>query len=519
MKERVRLFAFGLAAVLLAGCGPEDVPSAIEAPGLAPEVRPDTPNSGLQFTFAPDDVVETFGSSKGAFLVHFTRKGPNAVPAGDADGSGVPDFVEEVAAVYDEVLAYYRDVLGFRAPLDDEGLPDNGGDGRFDVYLVDFAGIGDGKLEADTCEGAGGDQCVAYMVQENDYLGYNYPSTLVANRILGSHEFFHAIQAAYDSSQGSVFGEGTAVWATESFDPSLKDFENFIDGYLDNADRSLDVPLPGPVDPFSYGSALFFQFLEERHGEGTVRTLVERTENGVKGVPDPVWFEQLDPTLQAVAGTSFAEAFVEFATWNLFTGKHADPARSYAGGAGYPPVGMEHVAAPYTYRLRAFYSASQYYEVAPEGRAQMTAALVTPPDAPGDLEDLTLLVAVERGGVYDPLVRIDDIAAGVDAVDTASADRMVVVVVNTAQGGSSRRPTLCIGSPEEVAACKAEIVPPTGGEGGSEPGGYLEPHMGCGGCALAPAPAESAFGALGAALVLAYRRRARRAPTSPRAKT
>src|SRR4051812_41065572 len=132
------------ALVLGAGCGAEDpVPSTLQVPGAFPEVRPDTPGNVLQFNFDPAEVVETASSPSGKILVHFTRNGPNAVPAKDSDMSGLPDFVEEVANVYDEVLAYYESI-GFRAPQTDESLPDNGGDGKFDVYLVDFAGIGDG---------------------------------------------------------------------------------------------------------------------------------------------------------------------------------------------------------------------------------------------------------------------------------------------------------------------------------------------------------------------------------------
>lgn len=515
----------------LAACGPEGAaPGAFEwdAPSYAPLDRPDTPGNGLQFNFEPGDVVETFGSAGGKFLVHFTLAGPNAVPAADADGSGVPDFVEQVASVYDEVLGHYE-ALGFRPPRSDEGMPDNGGDGRFDVYLVDFAGIGDGVYQTDTCGPEKPSQCTGYMVQENDYKGYGYPSTLVANRILGSHELFHAVQAAYDHDQGSIFNEGTAVWATESFDPTLPDFEAFIDGYLDNADRSLDVPLPGPVDPFSYGSAIFFQFLEERHGDGTVRTLLEKTEDGAGGVADPNWFDELDPTL-AAAGASFPEAFVEFATWNLFTAQSADPTRGYANGAKYPPVEMASVAAPYTDVLRVFYASSQYYRVGAGGRGQMTAALVTPEDAADQVDDLALLVTTRTGTTVGPVVRVPDVRAGADPVDTSSADDFVVVVVNSAQSGNSRKPTLCIGSPDEVEACKAAVQNPgsgsgggggSGGEGGSGNGGggggEVDPG-GCG-CALSPAPAGPGLAALGALGLLGHRRarrrKARPASTTP----
>ncbi|XYI04092.1 MXAN_6640 family putative metalloprotease [Sorangium sp. So ce1128] len=205
--------------------------------------------AGLQFRFDPDDVAETFASASGSFLVHFAREGRSAVPGEDADATGVPDSVEEVAAIYDEVIVHYRDVLGFRPPRSDEDLPDNGGDGRFDVYLGDFAGVGDGVFRVDACDPDDEGRCAGFMTQENDYAGYDYPSTRTANRILGSHELFHAVQAAYDHGQDTPMMEGTAVWATESFDPSLQDFEGFVGGYLSNTDRSLDVPMVGPVDP------------------------------------------------------------------------------------------------------------------------------------------------------------------------------------------------------------------------------------------------------------------------------
>jgi MYXO-CTERM domain-containing protein len=451
-----------LAAATLCACGP-DPAGVVLGPGHASLVRPDTPGNGLMFAFDAGDVVETSGSTGSQFLVHYTRQGPNAVPDADADASGVPDFVEQVGEVYDEVLAHYV-ALGFEQPLSDEAIADNGGDGRFDVYLVDFAGVGDGHYTNDACMDQ---RCAGYMVQENDYAGYGYPSTLVANRILGSHEFFHAVQAAYDIEQGSIFAEGTAVWATESFDPSLDDFEYFLDGYLKNCDRSLDVPLPGPVDPFSYGSAIWFQFLEERIGVGTVLDLCQRTVNGGSGGEDPDWYEQLDPALES-AGTSFADAFLEFATYNLMTGKYADPARSYANGSNYPLVKIEDVALPYAdEELRVFHSSTQYYEAPPAGRGAVTAALVAPAEDPTATQGVTLLLASRTTSDFGPILIVADATAGVETVDAAGADAVVVAVVNGARTGDSKKPALCFGAPDEVSACVASFGGGTGGAGGA----------------------------------------------------
>lgn len=510
----------GLSALLLplslVACGAEGPPPApLEGPSFETLERPDTPGNNLQFNFEPGDVVEAFPSPSGKFLIHFTRNGTNAVPAADADVSGTPDFVEQVADVYDEVITHYEG-MGFRAPKSDEAIADNGGDGKFDVYLVDFAGIGDGTFRVDECDVAKPDVCTGYMVQENDYAGYGYPSTLVANRILGSHELFHGIQAAYDHGQGSVFAEGTAVWATESFDPSLKDFEYFLDGYLDNADRSLDVPLPGPVDPFSYGSAIFFRFLEERYGDGTVRTLMEHTEDGSFGKANPVWIEEIDPVLQGIAKTSFADAFVEFATWNLFTGAHADPARGYASGAGYPPLKMRPAVAPYTELMRVFYASAQYFRTDPLGRKEMTTAIVAPEGSESQLDGLAVLQLVEVNGQWGPVLRLFQPSDGTQAIDTTNASAYVAIVVNTAISGNSKRPTLCIGSPEEVAACKTTVVSPGSGAGGAGGagvgGGDPAPpgeEGGCG-CSLSPTSPNPGIFALLALGSLGYRRARRR---------
>jgi len=512
--RRLRRLGGAVAALALgaAGCGADGAPGApalffegagpgIPAPVLGTLTRPDTPGNNLQFNFEPGDVVEFHESASGSFRVHFTREGPNAVPDADTDASGVPDFVEQVAGVYDEVLAFYTGELGFRAPVSDEALPDNGGDGRFDVYLVDFAGVGDGVFQVDGCSDDNPSICAGYMVQENDYAGYGYPSKLTANRILGSHELFHAVQAAYDRDQGSVFGEGTAVWATEQFDGTLADFEGLIDGYLNNPDHSLDLALPGPVDRFSYGAALYFQFLEERHGGGTVRALWERCEDGASGEADPVWFTQIEPLLAEQAQTSFAESFVEFATWNLFTGSTADVERSYAGGAGYPSVAVEEVPPPYSDRLRVFYASAQYYRVRPEGRAAMTAALVPPPDAPDASDGLTLLLVALQGGGYGPVTQVADVTAGAELLETSSAMALVAVVVNGRQEGDSRRPTLCIGDADEVAACAAEVNGGTGGGGGGGGAGGgssgADPEEQAEGCGCRVAGAGGAGGAGG----------------------
>ncbi|MSP61627.1 MAG: hypothetical protein EXR72_15095 [Myxococcales bacterium] len=425
--------------------------ATVAAPARA--MRPDKPGTSEMFRYAPGDKVEAWPTKGGNFSIHFTRVGAHAVPLDDLDKSGVPDHVEQTGALYEEVLASYRK-LGFRAPVSDAKVATgNGGDARFDVYLLDFAGKADGAFRPEDCDPE--DVCTGFIVQENDFAGYAYPSVTIGNRILASHEFFHAVQAAYDSQEGSILGEGTAVWATEKFDPTLSDFEGFLAGYLTRPDRSLDKPLPGPVDPFSYGSAIFFQFLDERFGAKVIRELIEITENGRHGheAGNPGWFPDLDALLQLSYGTSFAEAFFEFARWNLYTGKRASAAKSYDRGAGYSYVRLDSEKMPLALpSLRVFPAATSYFKIAPGGRTMVTAALL-----PGPSTGMRLALTTRRGdAIADPVLAGADLTATVDAT---GADEVIVVIVNSAQVGESERPAVCVGDGAEVAACRAKLAP------------------------------------------------------------
>lgn len=446
--------------------------------------RPDTPDAELLFTFEPGELVETF--SAGPITAHFTRAGSNAVPNTDADDNGVPDFVEEVASQYVEALAFYESE-GFAAPLADSA----GGDAGLDVYLLDLFGSADGSYQRDDCDTSG---CRGYMVHENDFVGYGYPSLRVANRIVASHELFHAIQAAYAPTLGSVFSEGTATWATERFDGSLRDFDSAIGGYLADPERPLDSDVAGAVlDRFAYGSALFFRFLEERFGAHVVHSLVE-AHGG-----DASFLVPLESVL-AAEGTSFAEAWVEHVRWNLWAGSDGD-GDGYAEGPSYPRVTPREVSLPLVEeRPRHFHAAARYYRVDAGSRETIVAEL------PGELEGLVLFAGLEREGEQRT---VDAVEGRLELVDAAGAT-VWLVVVNPALEGPSARASICAGDAAEVATCRDALSPPELVDAGvpadasvptDDPSG--------GGCGAAGGPPSGAWFAIGWGLV-ATRRRARR---------
>jgi MYXO-CTERM domain-containing protein len=468
--------------------------------GVAGARPTDVAGADLYKYAASDTVVSTTTTH---FKIWYTTTGTNAIPSTtDADSNGVPDYVDQVGALYESVLSFYLG-RGFLQPLSDAAQSNNGGDGRFDVYLLDFAGKADGAFVREACSGG---TCTGYMAQENDFAGYSYPSATVGNRVLASHEFFHAVQAAYSVDQDSVVAEGTAVWAEVQFDPgNAFDLAGFTGGYLSMADHSIDRPGTGPVPAFSYGMSVFFQFLSEKITPDLIRILWEDLKPGARGVAQQTWLPGLVALLPREYSTTFADTFVTFATWNLFTKNRADPKRAYADGTNYAGVVMQNATLPYEDdALRVFYASEQVLAFDPAGRSQLSVAVLPAAGLGVDsLAPLRVVIAPVKTGIIGTLstrpASDDSMAVGI-----GDATQMLVALAQTNTSGDSVRGILCIGSPDEVAACKAK-------NGAAPDMGAMMPMSGHG-CAIAGAPRAggSALLLLALAAVLMLRRRAAR---------
>lgn len=277
------------------------------------------PTEGGFFSFEPADVVMTYDTSN--VRVHYSVDGPNQTRLTDADETGVPDFVEEVGETAEEVLLFYES-LGFLPPISEEEMGlELGGAPSFDFYLVDFGGSADGLFGIDACDSC---RCSGYMVMENDFQGYGYPSISEAITVLVSHELFHAVQAAYNAEQESWLSEGMAVWAEYAFDPGVYDFFAFCGAYLADSGRPFYSPPAGALNAFSYGTALFFAYMDIQLGRESLVYLQQE----LQSCDDDV---SLDATLATIEsdGTVLATFWSSFAIWNLATGSRAGLIDSY----------------------------------------------------------------------------------------------------------------------------------------------------------------------------------------------
>ncbi|MBM7119398.1 MXAN_6640 family putative metalloprotease [Archangium primigenium] len=423
------------------GGAPHHAPPDTRAWGLVQGGRPTEPAAPLP-RFAPEERVESVVSPGGRFRVHYTLQGPNAVKDLEA--------VHTVARAYDAVADVYAG-LGYRLPPEDDVLPgEHGEDGRFDVYLLDFAGRADGAYRLQGCLD-GETRCAGYMLQENDFAGLAYASYAQAVDIVASHEFFHAVQAAYHPGLGGVAAEGSAVWATERFQPALDDLERFSRAYLTQTDRSLVLDPDGPAQAFAYGAGLFFQYLDERYGPDVVRALWEQAARA----PGESWPELLDTVLQRDRRTDFDAAFTGFAQWNLSTGARAGPG-AYARGAGYtglaPPARELPLDEP---NVRVTAASTRYFQV--EGGQETVSVSYTPrEDAPAGPPPHLLVAAVTP----DAVLRVSRAEGlGVTRVSARDATHVVVALVDGRLEGTGRYGRLCITGTATDDPCARDVAP------------------------------------------------------------
>ncbi|HEY0466746.1 MAG TPA: MXAN_6640 family putative metalloprotease, partial [Polyangiaceae bacterium] len=300
-------------------------------PVLAGEcTRPTDPGGAGGYDYG-DLQPSSFGNAQ--VLVWYTTTGAHAVNSASSRSDGVPDDVATVAAVTRDALSRYA-AMGFRAPLSDDRAPScgsNGGDARFDVYLLNMRGA-DGMAvpESGRCASVSPKQCASYLVAKSNYAEY-YDSAELGIRTVLPHETFHAVQNAYDADLDRFWAEGSAQWAAKTLDPTLRDLERNLPAFFSQSARSLDAPPSGVTAAFLYGSAIWPVFLSQRFGDDIVRSVLEEEA------------QQGDSAITATAAvlramqSSIADEFPLFAAWNAATGARAGTG-GYLNAMDYPEV-------------------------------------------------------------------------------------------------------------------------------------------------------------------------------------
>ncbi len=234
-------------------------------------------------------------------------------------------WVGTTLRVMDRVWSHHVARLGYRAPARDGR---RGGDGRFDVYLKELGGQGVYGYCAPERRVAGAPrQASGFCVLDNDFARAQFGRRPVQSlRVTAAHEFFHALQFAYDFGEDPWLLESTATWMEERFADGVDDNRAYLRfGQLGRPDVPLDLFEPSGYA--HYGNWTFWEYLSDRFGRDVVRAVWRRAGTG-GGLPDDYSTRALRRVLADAGG--LPRLFAAYSAGNTV------PGRTYPEGAVYP---------------------------------------------------------------------------------------------------------------------------------------------------------------------------------------
>jgi hypothetical protein len=216
--------------------------------------------------------------------------------------------------------------MGYRRPVKDGRRGGKGG--KLDVYLSDVGGDGlygycapEYRLR-DYPRVASG-----YCVLDNDFARSEFGTKPIKSlKVTAAHEFFHAVQFAYDYREDPWLMEATATWMEERFADGINDNRQYLG---DSQVRLTYVPLDtfNGNRSFQYGNWVFLEFLSQRYGTGVVRRIWKQV-GGFRGDGKTYSVKGIKQVLPDT--TTFARTYSQFAAANVL------PARSYPEGKAWP---------------------------------------------------------------------------------------------------------------------------------------------------------------------------------------
>ncbi len=266
-------------------------------------------------------------STLGYFRLHFDTVGPNSIPLADADSNGLPDYIERAADFADSCWLYEVVTLGHYPPVSDG---DQGGSSQYDIYFqqIPYYGFTSPELAGPEVWNDFSSHIVVHNTFSPGFPPNDDPEGLVlgALKVTIAHEFYHAIQFAYDVSEISFFMEMSSTWMEEMAYPQVNDNYNYLPDFFNATQVGLQAG-----DAHRYASFIWPKFLQERFGASIIRTMWElcRTTTAITA-----WGSAINS-----AGSNIETEFTRFVNWNFHTGNR-DIGLHYEAGDEYPQVNV-----------------------------------------------------------------------------------------------------------------------------------------------------------------------------------
>ncbi|UDY24146.1 MXAN_6640 family putative metalloprotease [Nocardioides sp. Kera G14] len=239
---------------------------------------------------------------------------------------------------------------------------------KTDIYLADLGGQGvygycaydlndSGQLVYATAHG----DVPSFCVLDNDFSlstnGGQYRPTYSGEtsadilKVTAAHEYFHAVQFAYDAFEDAWFMEATATWAEHQLYPAIPDNRQFLPySQLRFPQVSLDT-WNGVGGFMQYGDWIFFEYLTERipNRVGPLPGLVLKMwqyADSLRGSNDQYSMQAISSAL-AVYHSKLQSIYAQYAAANR------RPSRTYHGGSTYPVAAPRRTVAVRSHKRRS----------------------------------------------------------------------------------------------------------------------------------------------------------------------
>ena len=211
-------------------------------------------------------LMDTFyETADGAFSIHYDTTGLRQPDLTSTRLAGVPDWVLDVGLAFslarDTLLAW-----GYRPHLDD-------GDGRYDVYLLEYGGSVYGETFPEVAQGDG--RWTSYIQMDNDFAeDENYFShDLGGAQVTAAHEYFHAVQLAYNfRGEDFYLFEFSSTWFEERIFPEVNDWTFWMESWSENVSQRFS-------ESDGYSTAFFGHYLAGQYGPEVIKALWEHLLN------------------------------------------------------------------------------------------------------------------------------------------------------------------------------------------------------------------------------------------------
>jgi len=195
-----------------------------------------------------------YTSPSGFFKIHYTTSGANAVPT--ERNSDIPEYIKQIGLAFDYVKDITCNIRGFRKPIIEQGKK------SLDVFVYDLKGIYGITIPTKYYPATDSRQrrasCVICI--DNNYSsskGFQHKRDNCM-KVTVAHEFFHAVQYAYNVDADTWWKEASATWNEDEIYNDINDYIKYMDAVFKDPEKSLDK--------ISYGSVIFAKYLSENYG-------------------------------------------------------------------------------------------------------------------------------------------------------------------------------------------------------------------------------------------------------------